>query len=104
MKNYGTRLKKAREFLGLTQEQVSKIVGMSRNTIVNIENNLRSIKAEELEDFSKLYGITIEEIISIDKNVSINVPMYARGFEKLTTKDQEEILNLIKFKNSYDGK
>ena len=71
MKNYGTILKKARKFLGLTQEQVSKIIGISKNTIANIENNSRSIKDEELEDFLKLYGITIEEIISIDKNESL---------------------------------
>ena len=30
MKNLGTRLKEAREYLGLTQENVAKLMGVSR--------------------------------------------------------------------------
>ena len=103
MKNSGDRLKAAREFLGLTQDQVASTLNMTRNMIVNIENNKRTIKSDELYEFSKLYGISMEEIVSDEKEINMNVPVFARGFESLSDKDQQEILNLIKFKNNYKG-
>lgn len=103
MKNIGKKLKAAREFLGLTQEQVASTLNMTRNMIVNIENNNRTIKSDELYKFSKLYGISMEEIVSDEKEINMNVPLFARGFESLSEKDQQEILNLIKFKNDYKG-
>ena len=99
----GEKLKAAREFLGLTQEQVASTLNMTRNMIVNIENNNRAIKSDELYKFSKLYGISMEEIVSDEKEIDMNVPIFARGFESLSKKDQQEILNLIKFKNNYKG-
>ena len=103
MKNTGEKLRAAREFLGLTQEQVASALDMPRNMIVNIENNNRTIKSDELYKFSKLYGISMEEIVSDEKEINLNVPLFARGFETLSDKDQQEILNLIKFKNDYKG-
>ena len=103
MKKSGERLTAAREFLGLTQEQVASALNMTRNMIVNIENNNRTIKSDELYKFSKLYGISMEEIVSDEKEVNYNIPVFARGFETLSEKDQQEILNLIKFKNNYKG-
>lgn len=76
---------------------------MARNAIVNIENNNRTIKSDELYEFSKLYGISMEEIVSDDKDINLNIPAFARGFDSLSKKDQQEILNLIKFKNNYKG-
>lgn len=99
----GEKLKAAREFLGLTQEQAATALNMTRNMIVNIENNNRAIKSDELYKFSKLYGISMEEIVSDEKEIDMNVPIFARGFESLSKKDQQEILNLIKFKNNYKG-
>ena len=103
MKNSGERLKAAREFLGLTQEQVASALDMTRNMVVNIENNNRTIKSDELYKFSKLYGISMEEIVSDEKEINMNVPVIARGFDSLSDKDQQEILNLINFKNNYKG-
>lgn len=101
MKKIGDKLRAAREFLGLTQDQVASTLNMTRNSIVNIENNNRSIKSEELYSFAKLYGISMEEIVSEDIEINMNMPVFARGFDSLSKKDQQEILNLIKFKNNY---
>lgn len=103
MKKIGDKLRSAREFLGLTQEQVASVLNMSRNTIVNIENNNRSVKSEELYNFSKLYGVKMEEFVAEETEINMNIPVFARSFESLSEKDQQEILNLIKFKNSYKG-
>lgn len=101
--NKGEKLRAAREFLGLTQEQVASTLDMTRNMIVNIENNKRAIKSDELYKFSKLYGISMEEIESDDKEINMNVLMFARSFASLSEKDQQEILDLIRFKDNYKG-
>ena len=101
MRTSGEKLKLARDFLGLTQEQVASTLNLTSTILVNIENDKRIIKPGELLKFSKLYGISVEEIISDEKNVDISTPMFARSYEKLSEKDKQEILNLIKFKNSY---
>lgn len=103
MNSYGEKLRAAREFLGLTQEQVASTLGLTRNIIVNIENDKRAIKSDELYKFSKLYGITMEEIVADDQEIDVTSQMFARGFETLSEKDKQEIINLIKFKNNYKG-
>ena len=103
MKTYGEKLRAAREFLGLTQDQVASTLNLTRNIIVNIENDKRAIKSDELYKFSKLYGISMEEIVADEKEVNLTNQVFARGFETLSEKDKQEIINLIKFKNSYKG-
>ena len=98
MKKCGEKLRKAREFLGLTQEQVASTLNMTRNVIVNIENNKRSIKSDELYKFSKLYGISMEEIVSDEEEIKMDYALFARSLDSLSEKDRKEILNLIKLK------
>ncbi len=103
MNELGTRLKKAREYLGLTQDDVAKLIGVSRVVITNIENGARKVSAEELSKFSKIYGWTMEELIEGEKEEK-NMQMYARTFSELSKEDQQEIINLIKFKKMYKDK
>lgn len=99
-KNIGIKLRKAREYLNLTQEQVADILDLGRDAIIRIEKGTRKISADELNDFSRLYKISMDEIMNDTPYVS-NEQAYARGFEKLSLRDQKEILDLIKLKNDY---
>ena len=104
MNELGTRLKKAREYLGLTQEDVAKLIGVSRVIITNIEAGIRKVSAEELSKFSKIYGWTMEELLEGEKEERMAIPMFARTFSELSKEDQDEIMNLIKFKKMYKDK
>ncbi len=103
MNELGTRLREAREYLGLTQDDVAKLVGVSRVIITNIEAGTRKVSAEELSKLSKIYGWTMEELIEGEKKEK-NMPMFARAFSELSEEDQKEIINLIKFKKMYKDK
>lgn len=103
MNELGTRLKKAREYLGLTQDDVAKLIGVSRVIITNIETGTRKVSADELSMLSKIYGWTMEELLEGEK-IENNIPMFARAFCELSHEDQEEIINLIKFKKMYKDK
>ena len=104
MNGLGTRLKKAREYLGLTQEDVAKLIGVSRVIITNIESGIRKVSAEELSKFAKIYGWTMEELLEGNKEEKMAIPMFARTFKELSKEDQDEIINLIKFKKMYKDK
>ena len=103
MNGLGTRLKRAREYLGLTQDDVAKLMEVSRVIITNIEAGTRKVSAEELSKFSKIYGWTMEELLEGEKREK-DIPMFARSFSELSKEDQEEIINLIKFKKMYKDK
>lgn len=96
----GLKLKSAREYLQLTQEQVANILQLGRDAIIRIEKGSRKINADELSNFSKLYGLSMEEILDVEEKQYMG-QAFARGFETLSPKDQKEILKLIKLKNTY---
>lgn len=100
MKNLNIKLKNARLYLNLTQEDVAELMNLNRTSIINIENGTRKITAEELAKFSKIYGWSMEELME-EEPANNMVQMFARTFNELSDKDQQEILNLIKFKKMY---
>ena len=67
IENVGKYLKKVREDLGLTQEDVAKKLKLGRDAIIRIENGTRKITIEEIIEISKLYGISLDELFSIKK-------------------------------------
>ena len=99
----GLKLKKAREYLNLTQEQVANILNVGRDAIIRIEKGIRKITADELSNFSKLYKISMDDILE-DEELTFTSQAFARGFEELSQKDKKEIIDLIKFKNACKNK
>lgn len=97
MKSLGTRLREIRETEGLTQEDVAKMLKVSRVIITNIENDGRKVTAEELAKFAKIYNCTMEELMEGKKKKEKTL-VFARSFEELSKEDQAEIMDLIKFK------
>jgi transcriptional regulator with XRE-family HTH domain len=55
-----SRLRAAREAVGLSQTQVAKRLGIHRPTMSEIEAGRRRVSADELAQFSAIYGIAIE--------------------------------------------
>ena len=69
----GKYLKKIREDLKLTQEEVANKLNIGRDAIIRIENGNRKISAEELNNFSKLYNVSVEELLVGNKKNNHNV-------------------------------
>ncbi len=59
----GFRIKELRERRKLTQEELSVKSGVSRGTIVKLENNSESnVTAETLIKLAKVLGVTVEKL------------------------------------------
>ncbi len=97
MKTLNERLRETRKNLHLSQEYVSKVIGINRTAIVEIEAGNRKVSVDELAKFSELFQIPVDELMN-GRKTEMPVQMFARSFGELDETDQREILNLIEFK------
>ena len=58
----GERLREARRARGLSQEDVAEHLGVSRPTLVNIEQGRRAPRPEEVVRLAQLYGRRVQEL------------------------------------------
>lgn len=99
----GTRLKQAREYLDLSQEEVAKALSVPRSAISLIETGQRKVDSLELKRLSEIYQrpvthFTGEAAESAD--IPENVQHLARAASKLSDRDREELLRFAEFLRS----
>ena len=97
MARLNEKIKEVRTKLQLSQDYVARYLGINRSTYTQIENGKRRILAEELAKLSNLFGVSSDSMLN-DGEISQPATMFARSFEKLDERDQEEIINLMRFK------
>jgi transcriptional regulator with XRE-family HTH domain len=91
---FGERLREAREYLGFTQEEVAKFMGVSRSALSLLETGQRKVDALELKKLAGLYKrpvshFTGEEVE--DVFFGADVKHLARKVSELSPDDREEL-------------
>lgn len=66
-----TTLKYFRKKAGLTQEQISKTLGVTRSSYAYYENGKSEPKLEVLQKIAALYNISLETLINGDINIDV---------------------------------
>lgn len=61
------RIKELRTSFNWTQEQLSEILGVSRQTIISIENGRYNPSLELAYKIAKLFHLSIEEVFIFEK-------------------------------------
>jgi transcriptional regulator with XRE-family HTH domain len=95
----GLRLKEAREYLGLSQQEVGDNLNLPRSAVSLMEAGQRKVEMLELKELAKIYGrpigyFTGEEAVP---QIPQDVAMLARQAGKLSDKDREELLRFTEF-------
>lgn len=85
----GERLRIIRLAKGLTQNDASKVIGMTRCTVANIEKGRQNVYLHSLVKFCEAYGITLQDLI--DDNFEYNPNT---GYAKVIVKQREKIREL----------
>jgi transcriptional regulator with XRE-family HTH domain len=94
----GERLRKAREYLELTQDEAAKAVGVSRPTLSQIENGHRKVDAVELSKFGELYGQSVEALAgAVSRPIPADVQTLARATRELSEQDRGEVLRFAEY-------
>jgi transcriptional regulator with XRE-family HTH domain len=100
-KSLGVKLRDAREYLGLSQDEVAKSVGLTRSAVSLIETGQRKVDALELKKLAEVYQRPAAEFTGdidvIDAPFSETVQHLARAAAKLTETDRAELLRFAEF-------
>lgn len=99
----GEKLREAREYLGLSQDEVSKLIGIPRAAISLIETGQRRVDALELKEFARIYQRQVNYFT--DEEVAAEAPAKSvdflpRALQGLSEKDREELLRFAEFLKS----
>ena len=61
-----TRIKEYREMRGLKQSDLAEMVGVRRETIVNLERGKYNPSLKLAMDIAKVFHVTVEDLFSCD--------------------------------------
>jgi transcriptional regulator with XRE-family HTH domain len=100
------RLRLAREYLTLSQDEVAKAVGIPRAAISLIESGQRRVDVLELKKFAVVYDRPISYFTGEEQNSRMpeEVEHLARAVKKLSSKDREELTRFAEFLQSKAAK
>lgn len=90
----GERLRQARDYLGLSQDEVARHLGVPRTALSNIESGQRRVDALELKRLASLYRQSVSHFTGNDEDAaafSPDVAHLARAAAQLSVKDREEL-------------
>jgi transcriptional regulator with XRE-family HTH domain len=90
----GDRLRDARNYLGLTQEEVAAYLSIPRTALTDIEGGRRRVEALELARLAKLYRQPLSYFTGGDESAAAlppDVAYLARQAASLSSQDREEL-------------
>jgi transcriptional regulator with XRE-family HTH domain len=90
----GERLKKQREYLGMSQQHVAECTGIPRSAVSDIERGQRKVDAVELTKFARLYQCPVSWLLDEDEQASVDthaLAFFARKFSHLSDQDREQL-------------
>ena len=93
------RLKEMREYVDLSQDEVSQLVNIPRPAISLIESGERKVEVSELMRFADAYHCTLEQLTGSESGEKVNhkAAFLAKAVAKLTETDREELLRFAEF-------
>lgn len=90
----GDRLREARKYLGLKQEEVASYLKIPRTALTDIENGQRKVEAIELTRLARLYRQSVAYFTGEDEeaaSMSPDVAHLARQASELSRQDRLEL-------------
>ena len=89
----GAKLREAREYLDLTQQEVSEVLGLSRSAISLIEKGERRLETLELKQLAELYGRSIADLTGERTEPQPDeIRVLMRKAEAMSEQDRREIV------------
>jgi len=99
----GARLREAREYLGLSQDEVAKYLSIPRTALSHIESGQRRIDALELKKLAQLYKRPVVYFTGesqADAGMSEDVAHLARAAAGLSEGDRRELSRFAEYLRS----
>lgn len=94
-----SRIREARESLGLTQEEVSGALGVPRSSVAAMEAGKRGVSALELRRLARLYRRRVEWLLGeeeVTAAATADGALY-RATRDLSAEDRDQVLRFAQF-------
>lgn len=104
--NLGNNIKKEREARELTQNELGKILGVSKQTVSSWENNTKRPRVDKLNALADLFNTTVDNLLE-KKSIPKEEEKYykiAKEICELEKEDREFIKRMIKKLNNKKDK
>lgn len=92
----GKRLKAARQEKNVTQEEMAKACGVSKNHLSVIERGLNTCSSHMLITYAETLHISLDALTGIDENTKGILPELGNTLRRLSPQDQKKVLDVIK--------
>jgi transcriptional regulator with XRE-family HTH domain len=92
-----SRLREAREYLGISQEEVARHLGLSRASISAIEAGKRRVQSLELREFARLYRTSVEFLLGDESEPDPVTEALFRTAKGLDEDDRKQVLRFAQF-------
>lgn len=98
----GERLKREREYLGFSQDQVAETLGITRSAVSLIESGQRKLEVLELKRLAALFGRTVADLTGEEPEEPAAEPVraLARLATTLAPGDLDELQRFAEFLRS----
>ena len=95
----GERLRRSREYLGMSQGDVAGVLGVPRSAITQMEAGRRKVSTLELARLARLYGQSYEHFLGEAPEIPEDETTAAlfRAARDLTEDDREQVLRFAQF-------
>jgi transcriptional regulator with XRE-family HTH domain len=100
VRRLGDKLKKLREYLGMSQQYVAECTGVPRTAVSDIERGQRKVDAIELTKFARLYQQPVSWLLDEDEQASPGahaLSLLARKYGRLTEHDLAQLEDFAAF-------
>ncbi|EKQ50306.1 MULTISPECIES: helix-turn-helix transcriptional regulator [unclassified Clostridium] len=87
----GDKIKNLRKKKGLTQQELSDAIGVSRSTIGMVEKNLQGTGNETLIKLADFFGVTVDYLLSDNEQIENIEEIKKERDYSLSIKEQENI-------------
>lgn len=93
----GARLKEAREYIGLLQEDVASALGIPRASVSALESGKRRVTGLEVRRLARIYRKPVGWLLGEDDiELSDAEPLF-RATESLSARDRDQVLRFAEF-------
>lgn len=95
----GKRIAQLRNLKGLTQDELSLSIAISRPSLVQIEKGARNVKVSELKVMSEILNFSLDEIMSQEFNIEVHNEEPEGDDDGLGIRISIPEINMVKFRN-----
>ena len=97
-RDMGCRIAKRRTELGISQEGLAELAGLSRVSVVRIENGEQTPRSHTAEKLCKVLGITMNDLYQIDPELpptlDVQLQSLKNGLENISVQKQQQFFQM----------